>query len=147
MAILNNLADLEKFMNNSIKSALANEVNETVRQTLKENIESEVYDKYTPQGKNPYQRTGGLLEDKNIESTFNGNELIVRSVRRSEDGRDIAEVIESGEGYTWTSSTIYDMQPFPRPFHATTAQELQSTQKHTLAMARGLRRQGIKVDL
>lgn len=133
-------------MNNAIKSALLNEVNETVRETLKQNVQTEVYDKYTPQGINPYQRTGGLLEDKNIESTFLGNELIVRSIR-SENGRDIAEVIESGEGYTWTESTIYGMQPFARPFHATTAQELQSTQAHVLAMARGLRRQGIKVDL
>lgn len=146
MKIFNNFADLEKSLNNSIKSALYNEVNEAVRQTLKENVQTEVYDKYTPQGNNPYERTGGLLEDKNIESTFLGNELIVRSIR-NENGRDIAEVIESGEGYTWTNSTIYNMQPFPRPFHATTAQELQSTQAHVLAMARGLRRQGIKVDL
>lgn len=141
MGIANNFFELQKMINAGINNALQNEVEKVVRQTLKENIIIEVYDKYNP---TQYQRTGGLYQDENIQTTRGVNEIIVRSIRE-EEGRDIAEIIETGVGYTWTSSTIYNMQPFPRPFHATTAQELASSQKHVDALYRGLKRQGFDV--
>lgn len=135
--------DLINYLNTKvIKNALENEVQEVARQTLKENVISEVYDKYTP---TQYKRTGGLYQDENIESKMeDDNTLSVRSIR-TDDGKDVAEIIESGVGYTWKKSNIYKMQPYPRPFHEETKRELEEKGLAKKALADGLRKQGLNV--
>lgn len=140
MATFKNIKELEQFINKQAQKALKNEVAEEVKRTLKENIIDEVYDKYTP---TEYERTGGLYQDRNIEAIVNGNTLSVRSTR-TERGRDIAQIIESGIGYEWKDSRIYNMQPYPRPFHYETFLELQRTLKHVDALKKGLNKLGVK---
>jgi hypothetical protein len=134
-----NMAELAKLLEKKIKSAMENEVKEVARNTLKENVITEVYDAYTPK---MYERSGGLYQDENIESEMvNDTTLSVRSTRE-EDGKDIAEVIETGEGYTYRGYG-YDYEK-PRPFHAETARELDEKGLAKKALKQGLNRQGIK---
>ncbi|MCM3110040.1 hypothetical protein [Lederbergia lenta] len=140
MATFKSIKDLEKYVNSKITSALEKEVNETVRKTLKENVITEVYDKYTP---SHYERSGGLFQDGNIESKMeNSNTLSVRSIH-SENGRDIAQVIESGLGYSWSH---LDGEIGARPFHEETRREIEENGLAKDSMRKGLQRQGLNVD-
>lgn len=142
MPDFSNFKDLEKYLNKQISETLNNEVKEATKRQLKENVIEEVYDKYTP---SQYERTGGLYQDRNIEAVMkDDNTLTVRSIRK-EDGKDIAEIIETGVGFDWEDSRIYKMQPYPRPFHEVTAQEMADGLAKK-AMMDGLRKRGIKVE-
>jgi hypothetical protein len=144
------IADLAKHLEkNQIKKALEDDVAKQARKTLKQKIKSEVYDVY-PDPK-VYNRTGGLLQDSNIDTTMeNDNTLSIRSTR-SENGRDIAEVIEYGhEG----SKDGYEHPAYypggdnfiqPRPFHAETARELDEKGLAKKALKDGLRKSGLNV--
>jgi hypothetical protein len=137
----NSLKDLEKYLNDKIRNALAKEVADVARNTMSDHVKSDVYDVYEP---SQYQRTGDLYKD--ISTTMkNDNTLIVKNeARDDESGRLIAPVVEYGIGYEWEESRIYNMQPFPRPFVENTAKELEKG-KAKNALAEGLRKQGMDV--
>jgi hypothetical protein len=134
-------ADLEKYLNQQIKKSLSNEVADVARDTMSKHVMSDVYQAYEP---TQYQRTGDLYKD--ISTTMkNDNTLEIENVARDEEsGRLIAPVVESGEGYEWKKSRIYQMQPFPRPFVENTAKELESGLAKQ-ALVDGLRKQGLDV--
>jgi hypothetical protein len=134
-------ADLEKYLNQKIKKSLSNEVADVARDTMSKHVMSDVYQAYEP---TQYQRTGDLYKD--ISTTMkNDNTLEIENVARDEEsGRLIAPVVESGEGYEWKKSRIYQMQPFPRPFVENTAKELESGLAKQ-ALVDGLRKQGLDV--
>lgn len=142
MTIAKNMKELEKLINKKIANGLQNEVANEARRVMKENVITEVYQKYSPTN---YERTGGLYQDKNIETKLvDDNTLTVRNIRE-ENGRDIANIIETGTGYDWERSRIYNMQPYPRPFHAETARELDEKGLAKNALKKGLERQGLNV--
>lgn len=134
-------ADLEKYLNQKIKKSLSNEVADVARDTMSKHVMSDVYQAYEP---TQYQRTGDLYKD--ISTTMkNDNTLEIENVARDEEsGRLIAPVVESGEGYEWKKSRIYQMQPFPRPFVENTAKELENGLAKQ-ALVDGLRKQGLDV--
>jgi hypothetical protein len=138
----NNLSDLEKYLTEKINSALRTEVAEEARDTMQEHVMSDVYAKYEP---SQYVRTGELYQDI-LTQMVDDNTLSIENTRRDEEtGRLIAPIIESGVGYTWKDSRIYNMQPFPRPFVENTAKDLENG-KAKLALAMGLKRQGLTVE-
>ena len=139
MATFKNMKDLEKFINKKIASALQREVASEARKVMKENVITEVYDAY----QSSYERTGGLYQDRNIETNLvNNNTLTVRNTR-NENGRDIAYIVEYGENYSYPG---LDERIGPRPFHAETARELEQQGLAKNALAKGLRRQGLDVN-
>lgn len=87
---------------------------------LQEKINSEVYAVDWPGRK--YKRkyyNHGLIDPREIEWQYESqtNTLIVRSIRddweptmRAHEGRNVAEVVETGNGYDWFAVR-------PRPFH------------------------------
>jgi hypothetical protein len=135
------LADIEKYLNQKIKKSLSNEVADVARDTMSKHVMSDVYQAYEP---TQYQRTGDLYKDIST-AMKNDNTLEIENIARDEEtGRLIAPVVESGEGYEWEKSRIYQMQPFPRPFVENTAKELESGLAKE-ALADGLRKQGLDV--
>ncbi|MGG3892013.1 hypothetical protein [Metabacillus fastidiosus] len=130
--------ELAKLINKKLSKSLQTDVSKVARNTLKEHVVKDVYDAYTPES---YERTGGLLQDRNIEVKMeNDNTLSVRSTRH-EGSKDIAYTIEYGEGY---SPSSLDEVIGARPFHKETAKELnQGLAKK--ALADGLRKQGLDV--
>jgi hypothetical protein len=137
----NNIAELEKYLNEKINSALRNEVADTARDTMQEHVMSDVYDKYQP---SQYVRTGDLYKDI-VTQMVDDNTISIEDLARDEEtGRLIAPVVESGVGYTWKDSRIYQMQPFERPFVKETAKDLENG-KAKVALAQGLKRQGLDI--
>ncbi|MED1863224.1 hypothetical protein P4V41_07130 [Fictibacillus nanhaiensis] len=133
-----NMKELEALINKKIRQALETEVSKTARNSLKEHIVDDVYEAYTPQ---TYDRTGGLLQDRNIDTHMeNDNTLSVRSTRE-EDGRDIASIIEYGKGYSYDG---LDERIGARPFHEEVAKELANGLAKD-ALIKGLKKQGIEV--
>lgn len=136
-----NLSELNQYLKDKISSALSKEVADVARDTMSDHVMSDVYNKYTP---TQYQRTGDLYKD--IRTDVNGNTLTIENMTRDEEtGRLIAPIVESGVGYEWENSRIYQMQPYSRPFVKETAKELAGG-KAKKALADGLRRQGISVE-
>ncbi|PAD70729.1 hypothetical protein CHH83_02680 [Bacillus sp. 7586-K] len=138
MATARNMKELTSLINKQINDAMKTEVSRVARNTLKENVISEVYEEYTPE---MYQRTGGLFQDENIETIMvDETTLSIRSTRH-EGNRDIAAVIEYGENYSYPG---LDEVIGERPFHAETARELDEKGIAKKALVEGLRRQGLK---
>lgn len=140
MATFKSLKDLEKHLNKQIKKAMQEDVAKVARNTLKEHVVEDVYNEYSPE---LYVRTGGLLQDSNIETKMeDDNTLSIRSTRH-EGNRDIAQIIEDGENYSYPG---LDEIIGERPFHAETAKELESKGLAKKALADGLKKQGLKVE-
>ncbi|TCJ01087.1 hypothetical protein [Cytobacillus praedii] len=141
------LKELERYLNKQIQNTLQNEVFAEVKDTMQKKIDKDVYEAYTPystDGVTPhYQRTGKLRES--IEKSLNGNTLIVENTR-SENGRDIVEVIESGKGYTWGYSRNLNEEIGSRPFVESTKNELRNSNKLEQAMKKGLKKQGLSIE-
>lgn len=148
MPSFDSLKDLERYVNSKIKNTMENEVFKEVKETMQEHIQKDVYDAYTPystDGKTGhYERTYKLL-DSIEQSMENDNTLVVENTR-SENGRDIVEVIESGKGYKWGYTRNLDDEIGARPFVENTKDELRNSNKIERAMKTGLRKQGLDVE-
>ncbi|MCU4668635.1 hypothetical protein [Bacillus paralicheniformis] len=95
--------------------------NSSTKQTLiktgQEHVETDVYDVYNPL---VYERTHDLKSSFVTENEANG--LSLDNIREDE-GRDVATVVETGEGYTFPDTYDYGYGK-PRPFMANTAEAL-----------------------
>lgn len=134
-----NFKELEALINKAIRKAMEDDLSKVAKQKLKEHAVEDVYDAYSP---SMYDRTGGLLQDRNIDAHMeNDNTLSIRSTRE-EDGRDVAAIIEYGKGYSFDG---LDERIGARPFHDEAKKELANgVAKESLK--RGLKKQGIKVE-
>lgn len=137
MPTAKNTHELFKMLNKKIQKSLSSDVANTAKNTLKEHAVEDVYDAYD----SSYSRTGGLLQDRNIEVKLeDGNTLTVRSTRQ-ENGRDIAQIIETGIGYSYDG---LDEKIGARPFHEETLKDLENGLAKK-ALADGLRKQGLDI--
>lgn len=144
--IINNKNDLEKLLqklNRNIGSAMNNEVNKETRDTMKEQIQETVYDVYSPTLYERQKDNGGLIDDDNIKTTLIDNTTLIVENIRSDDGVNVAEVVESGQGYKFD----FPYNGVPRPFSAATREQLENTGAHKHALYKGLKRQGIDVEV
>lgn len=149
--IVNNKKDLEKLLrrlNKNVGLALNDSVSSVVKKAMKDEIVSEVYEVYTPVPPEDggYQRQkeqGGLIADENIVHSVIGNTTLIVENIRSDDGVNVAEVVESGQGYQFD----FPYNGVPRPFTAATKEQLENTGVHKHALFKGLKRQGIDVEV
>lgn len=111
---------------------------------MKEKIEDEVYSKYPDPVMYVRQKEdGGLLDEENMEVTMiNDTTLSIENVR-SDDGRNVAEIVETGIGYEFE----FPYNGIPRPFTEATREELRNTNEHVHAMYVGLKKEGIDVNI
>lgn len=96
----------------AIASALNNEIAQIAKDNIQFRVESNVYPEYSPTMYERRMREGGLADTNLYQASVDEGSLTL-TVR---DDRHEVGVVESGEGYTWEDSDIYDMQPFPRPY-------------------------------
>lgn len=143
MTTAKNMKELEKLIQQKISKALQQNVAPTVKRVMKEKIEEVVYSVYDPTMYERDKEHGGLLDEDNMKVTMlNDTTLSVENVR-SDDGRNVAEIVETGEGYEFE----FPYNGIPRPFTEATREELRSTNEHTYAFYQGLKRQGLDVKL
>jgi hypothetical protein len=142
------LGQLYAKLNSLISNSLEVEVAEVVKQTMYRNIYTVVYNVYTPKRYKRQMDSGGLsdMEKSMSAEMVDNNTLKVRNIRRAfnEDSQsdiDVAQVIESGQGYT----RQFEYTGIPRPFTEATRRELKKTKNHIKAMKQGLKRNGLKM--
>lgn len=143
------IKDLEKKIQKSIKSALENEVFETIQKEQLSQIQEKVYNAYNPTTM-VYERrysNGGLMDEGNIKGNVKAGVLTVENKTppnpEARDGatidKNLIEVIETGNGYD------YSPNPGARPFIDTTKQALEASNAIVEALKDGLKKQGAEV--
>ena len=145
-SIAEQLKLIEKQIQLKIQDAMQREVAAEVIKIAKDIVEKDVYKKYKPKS---YKRTGELKEDFVSNPIANG---IAITNTRSEGGNNISEIIESGEGYHYSSDKGYNTfdkegrtYETPRPFFENTRNELRKNKQHVQALKLGLIKRGITV--
>lgn len=126
MALCAELQNFVDAVDEILEMTMVQDVTPEVIYELQYMIDRKVYAEYPePQ----YQRKfyeHGLVDPREIDADYESktNTLIVKSVRddweptmRRHEGRNVAEVVESGQGYDWRTIK-------PRPFHKPTEDEL-----------------------
>lgn len=135
------LASLFKHLEQQTQSVLKQEVAKTVVKTMQKHIQDDVYDVYEP---TIYERKGyqgGLIDEDNIEVTMqDDNTLSVENIRFDGD-REVAEIVETGENYTYS----FEYSGVPRPFTENTRKEFRETNILENEMKKGLTRRGLDV--
>ena len=116
-------------LDSAIKTTLEGPVEDALWGGIAASVVERVYDAYTPtKYKRRYTHDGGLLDtdsyDFKTEQHGNEHTLTVTNMTKGNpnyslsDGWDagyITDIIESGKGYHWKKSEIYQTQQ-PRPF-------------------------------
>ena len=129
---------LKPYVDKQIQEALYKKRDVFVN-VAKEKVQSEVYDEYQP---TMYQRTGKLKES--FETTPINNGIVIDNTR-SENGRDIAEIIEKGhynsDGYNYVKKGASYL--LPREFMKEAKQEIKDRKLHITELQKGLKEKGI----
>ena len=134
-------AELDKIVK-GIKTAIAQQL-EAIKPDFADAMakygSKKVYKAYVSTAKKKYQRrgvSGGLADPSNYEVSRKGLTLTVinnttgNSAYENSDGWDedyITDIIESGSGYHWRNSEIYQNQPWERPFMEETGDQFVDT--------------------
>lgn len=143
MPSFDSIKDLERYVNKMAKEAMnkGNAVKKTVIDEGKKQVKETVYDVYTPDPNNPksYKRTGELKENWKSEETVDG--IAIFNDRRDE-GRYVAEIVETGDGYQYD----FPYNGKPRPFTENTRQALKDSNKLTDALRRDMNATGLDVE-
>jgi hypothetical protein len=124
-----------KYICETVREVIITNVIDYIYGVMKDEIYSTVYNAYTPQGEDPYNRrfdsNGGLADmsqfDYKLDMSKNGFTINVYDNARANGdnyGDYLDEIIVNGNMYTWQNSKIYEMQPFPRDFYQATLEEL-----------------------
>ncbi|MGV6936019.1 hypothetical protein ACWA2B_10935 [Paenibacillus sp. CMM36] len=132
-----------KQLDEQIAETLKVDVGITVRETMKEKIKEEVYAVYPHPS--VYQRQkehGGLIDDENIEVKMIGKDTVSIESVRMDDGRNVSEIVETGEGYQYS----FPYAGSARPFTEATREELENNGAIEATMYKGLRRRGLDVQ-
>ncbi|MDY8021269.1 hypothetical protein [Paenibacillus polymyxa] len=138
-----NLTDLMNHLNEQVVESLEADVGKTVRETMKEKIKEEVYAVYPHPS--VYQRQkehGGLIDDENIEVKMIGKDTVSIESVRMDDGRNVSEIVETGEGYQYS----FPYAGVARPFTEATREELENNGAIEAAFYKGLRKKGLDVQ-
>ncbi len=138
----NNLTDLMKQLDEQIAETLRVDVGNTAKEIMKDKIQEEVYSVYSP---TVYQRQGehgGLTDDENIEVTMISKDTVSIESKRMDDGRNVSEIVETGQGYEYS----FPYAGVARPFTEATREELENNGAVEAALYKGLRKKGLDVQ-
>ena len=143
-----NLNDLYKFLETKISESLKDNVAKKSVKVMQETIKEEVYAEYTPKMYDRHYYDSGLIDEENIETKLlDKKTLSIRNIRE-EDGKDIAYVVETGDGYDYLPPLYspYDMKGRtylqPRPFTKRTREKLKDRLAKE-ALKEGLQQRGV----
>lgn len=156
--IIKNLKDLQKELRKKIDYALLTDVSQVITEIMVDHIYRDVYDVYSPHIYSRRYDNGGLGDVRNINSSIEGNTLIVENntlaspyyynftsgkyEKSTNAGQELTPIIETGWGYDFGDWEYYGVA---RPFVYNTIEELKDGKYHVIALKQGLKRQGIEV--
>lgn len=139
------MKELEKYINANLKQVLADDVGKgVVRPKIKENIQTEVYDKYEqPVVYERRKDDGGLTDDDNITVTMVDDNTVSIESSRMDDGRNVGLVVETGEGYN--EDWYFPYTHKGRPYMQKTKDDLMSDGSVKRALVQGMKRKGFDI--
>lgn len=143
MTIANNFSELERLIKQKLTNSLQIEVSHKVKETMKNKIQSDVYDVYDPTIYKRQKEQGGLLDERNMIVDMVNQSTVSIESRRMDGNVNVGQVIETGKGYRYE----FAYSNKPRPFIEKTVDELRSTKGHITALSNGLMRQGLIVEI
>ena len=140
MTSINNLKDLERYVNKMAKEAMlkGNAVKTEVIETGKKHVQEDVYDAYSP---TVYSRSGQLKENWEVKEAVDGVAIFSNRIDE-ETGKNISYTVETGKGYDYD----FEYANKPRPFTENTRKELASNGRLADALKQDMRSIGLKVD-
>lgn len=110
---------------------------ELLVKTGQEQVQTVVYDSYSPV---EYNRTGELKASFVVANESNGISL---DNTRTDEGRDVATIVETGKGYQFPDEYGYGYDE-PRPFMGNTAEKLKNSGELLHAAMKDVRKAGYK---
>lgn len=143
MATVTTMSGLLKELDRIKTEVMKKDVSERATKLMEDNIDTEVYEAYTPMGDT---RTGALGES--VEADMQDNDTLVVYNSRYDYGyggmgfRDVGRVVETGKGYY---SNALDKRIGARPFIEVTREALEKGE-FKKAMIEGLAKRGIKAE-
>jgi len=136
------IKELQRYIQSKANLALKNEVATNTVQVMTKKIDEVVYDAYEPKLYEREKDHGGLTDPNNIKvQMVEDNTISIENIR-SDGPRNVAEIVETGQGYYYS----FDYTNKPRAFTEATRQELRMSQSHVKAMKLGLAKQRIKMN-
>lgn len=144
MATYNNFKDLLKKVKGDVQGSLETDVAEMVKDKIIEHVSEDVYQVYTP---TTYKRRGfndGLMDKRNMDVVKYGECGVEIQNNTMDDGKNVAEVVETGIGYDFTGYGYSYEQP--RPFMQNAKEEIEQEKLHTKELKQSLKNKGYKVD-
>lgn len=118
-------SDLFKQIENEINAVINSaEAKKQLSEHMAYSAYENVYPLYSPTVYNRRMSGGGLGSPLNYEVITGDLQMTVRNETTGNGGQPgeswtsgpINDIIETGMGYGWKHSEIYQMQPYPRPF-------------------------------
>lgn len=139
MPVFDSLDALTQYLQLQINDSLETDVNKEMIQVVQEHVKTDVYDAYNPLS---YQRTNELLAD--VKGEMVNDDTLEITDTRTENGKDIPQIIEYGKGYTWGIGL--DERIGPRPFMENAEQQIIQEDLHINVMKESLRKKGFVVE-
>jgi len=130
------LVELESYLQKQITESLQIDVALEGRHLMREKIQTEVYETYSPLD---YIRSYETINSV-ITTPIGDDTIELRDTRRGDNGENIPYILEYGKGYTW--GTNLDERIGPRPFMEETYKVL-AEGKLRLFMKIALKNRGI----
>ncbi|MEM5599155.1 hypothetical protein AAHB53_27795 [Niallia circulans] len=144
---------------NHLRDIMNHEMAEMVKDEEQKAIDKYVYDAYKPGTVDGepwvYKRrrdNGGLRSRDNmkvdVKRVGDSIELSVENITKGANGYEIAEGIEYGTGYEYTSNRDGTAGQYtsPRPFTQETEKEILSRDLHTKTMKQALKSRGLDIE-
>lgn len=131
------LAELQRRIN----VAQTTDVAPTVREEIKDQIEQVVYSVYDPKEYERQKDDGGLTDDENIDTYMTDATTLVVESNRFDGNKNVGEVVTTGQGY----SHSFPYNGVARDYVGATIDELEATNAHVVALARGLKKIGLEI--
>lgn len=154
---ITSLDQLAKILEAKINASLKTNVSEVVKEEMSKTIKEKTYKQYIPGEYIRREDEDGLSDIRNMDTTvIDKNTISIRNMTTGNeaysdsDGWDsglIDGIIVSGRGYHWRRSEIYGSEmsgdPIERDFYSETVDSLKSSDKHVIAMKKGLQSEGL----
>lgn len=112
--------------NELISVSMNEEITEMAKYLLSQSVKENVYPLYSPTQYNRRMDEGGLSDVRTYEATADDSTGDLHEIQIADNRYEVG-VVESGEGYTWKRSMIYQMQPYPRPYFSPADEKVQES--------------------
>lgn len=143
-----------KTLKSDLFDAVEQELAEELENAIRDSIYKRVYATYRPTMYVRRADKGGITDtSKYVSAIYNSSEVAGSSASSlveiylpfEDNGKNLISIIESGDGYTWEHSRIYQTHQ-PRPFLQEAAEDIIKDRSADGAIAAGLARMGWDIN-